>query len=299
MKTVILAGLDNLVFAMTDVLNPKNMKLVGIASEIKEAWNIYDEDGTLLEEIKELPIMPLETAVTYESDCMVLVAGNKEDEEALKYMVYRTGYQGEVLSLFDISEEFALKTSVLRRVSRRLDELGVEGAIADLGAYRGDISWQLNAMMPERKLYLFDTFTGYDERDVAKEQQLQLSEAQAGTYSLSNNELEHLNERILGRMPYADMVEIRPGWFPETAFDLEDEKYAMVHIDTGLYAPTYSGIQYFFPRMSKGGVILVSGYTNGKSQSVCQAVRDLEEKYGAFLITPLCDIDGTIMIMRP
>lgn len=299
MKTVILAGLDNLVFAMTDVLNPKNMKLVGIASEIKEAWNIYDEDGTLLEEIKELPIMPLETAVTYESDCMVLVAGNKEDEEALKYMVYRTGYQGEVRSLFDISEEFALKTSVLRRVSRRLDELGVEGAIADLGAYRGDISWQLNAMMPERKLYLFDTFTGYDERDIAKEQQLQLSEAQAGTYSLSNNELEHLNERILGRMPYADMVEIRPGWFPETAFDLEDEKYAMVHIDTGLYAPTYSGIQYFFPRMSKGGVILVSGYTNGKSQSVCQAVRDLEEKYGAFLITPLCDIDGTIMIMRP
>lgn len=299
MKTVILAGLDNLVFAMTDVLNPKNMKLVGIASEIKEAWNIYDEDGTLLEEIKELPIMPLETAVTYESDCMVLVAGNKEDEEALKYMVYRTGYQGEVRSLFDISEEFALKTSVLRRVSRRLDELGVEGAIADLGAYRGDISWQLNAMMPERKLYLFDTFTGYDERDIAKEQQLQLSEAQAGTYSLSSNELEHLNERILGRMPYADMVEIRSGWFPETAFDLEDEKYAMVHIDTGLYAPTYSGIQYFFPRMSKGGVILVSGYTNGKSQSVCQAVRDLEEKYGAFLIAPLCDIDGTIMIMRP
>lgn len=299
MKTVILAGLDNLVFAMTDVLNPKNMKLVGIASEIKEAWNIYDEDGTLLEEIKELPIMPLETAVTYESDCMVLVAGNKEDEEALKYMVYRTGYQGEVRSLFDISEEFALKTSVLRRVSRRLDELGVEGAIADLGAYRGDISWQMNAMMPERKLYLFDTFTGYDERDIAKEQQLHLSEAQAGTYSLSNNELEHLNERILGRMPYADMVELRPGWFPETAFDLENEKYAMVHIDTGLYAPTYSGIQYFFPRMSKGGVILVSGYTNGKSQSVCQAVRDLEEKYGAFLITPLCDLDGTIMIMRP
>ena len=299
MKTVILAGLDNLVFAMTDVLNPKNMKLVGIASEIKEAWNIYDEDGTLVEEIKELPIMPLEPAVTYESDCMVLVADNKEDEEALKYMVYRTGYQGEVRSLFDISEEFALKTSVLRRVSRRLDELGVEGAIADLGAYRGDISWQLNAMMPERKLYLFDTFTGYDERDIAKEQQLQLSEAQAGTYSLSSNELEHLNERILGRMPYADMVEIRSGWFPETAFDLEDEKYAMVHIDTGLYAPTYSGIQYFFPRMSKGGVILVSGYTNGKSQSVCQAVRDLEEKYGAFLIAPLCDIDGTIMIMRP
>lgn len=299
MKSVILAGVDNLVFAATDVLNPKNMKLVGIASGIKEAWNIYDEQGNMLEEINELPIMPLEAAATYESDCIILVAGNKDDEEALKYMIYRTDYRGEVMSLFDISEEFSLKTSVLRKLSRRLDELGVEGAIADLGAYRGDISWQMNAMMPERKLYLFDTFTGYDARDIAKEQELQLSDAQIGEFSLSRNEREHLNERILGRMPYAEQVELRPGWFPETAFELEHEKYALVHIDTGLYAPTYSGIQYFFPRLSKGGVILVSGYTDGKSQSVCQAVRDLEAEYGAFLITPLCDIDGTIMIMRP
>ena len=164
---------------------------------------------------------------------------------------------------------------------------------------RIDISWQMNAMMPERKLYLFDTFTGYDERDIAKEQELRLSDAKPGEYSLSRNEQDHLNERILGRMPYAEQVELRPGWFPETAFELEHEKYALVHIDTGLYAPTYSGIQYFFPRLSKGGVILVSGYTDGKSQSVCQAVRDLEAEYGAFLITPLCDIDGTIMIMRP
>lgn len=299
MKTVILAGLDNLVFAATDLLNPKNMKLVGIASEIKEAWNIYDEQGNVLEEIRELPVMPLETAVTYESDCMILAAGNMEDENALKYMICRTGYRGDVMSLFDLSEELSFKTAALRKISRRLDELGVEGAIADLGAYRGDVSWQMNAMMPERKLYLFDTFTGYDARDIAKEQELGLSNARTGEYSLSINELEHLNERILGRMPYADMVELRSGWFPETAFELEDERYALVHIDTGLYAPTFSGIQYFFPRMSKGGVILVSGYTDGKSQAVCHAVRDLEAKYGAFLITPLCDIDGTIMIVRP
>ena len=64
MKSVILAGVDNLVFAATDVLNPENMKLVGIASGIKEAWNIYDEQGNMLEEINELPIMPLEAAAT-------------------------------------------------------------------------------------------------------------------------------------------------------------------------------------------------------------------------------------------
>ncbi len=95
------------------------------------------------------------------------------------------------------------------------------------------------------------------------------------------------------------MVEIREGWFPETAYELEEEKYAFVHIDTGLYQPTYSGIQYFFPRLNRGGVILLSRYTDEKTQSVRNAVDDLEEKYGAFLIIPLSDKEGSVVIVKP
>ncbi len=73
----------------------------------------------------------------------------------------------------------------------------------------------------------------------------------------------------------------------------------MVHIDTGLYNPTYSGIQYFFSRLSRGGVIVLSGYEDGKRSGVRQAVHDLEERYGAFMITPLCDMDGTVLISKP
>ena len=91
----------------------------------------------------------------------------------------------------------------------------------------------------------------------------------------------------------------RAEYSPESAYELEDEKFAMVYMDAGLYAPTYSGLQYFFPRMSRDGVIILAGYENGRSLSVRKAVRDLEERYGAFLITPIGDVDGTAVIIHP
>lgn len=299
MKTVILAGFDNMVFSAADMLNPKQLKLIGFATAMEEAWNIYDEQGKVKESLEEMPIMPLDAAVGCEPDAIILAVSEEEEAERLKYMLYGGNYRGEVVSLYDRNKDFSAKTAVLRKLSWRLEELGVEGAVADLGAYQGDISWQLNALMPERTLYLFDTFTGYDQRDVIVEQEKGLSGAREGQYGMTQREQDHLIERLLGRMPYPEKVVIRQGWFPKTAEELEDEKYALVHMDTGLYQPTYAGIQYFYPRMSKGGVIVISGYEDGKSMGVRQAIFDLEQQYGAFLFTPLGDADGSIVIMRP
>lgn len=299
MKTVVLAGLDNLVFTAADLLDPAQMKLVGFATPIKEAWNIYREDGSVVEEIQEMPVMPLEAAVQLESDVIVLAALDQEDEEKLKYQVFRTGYMGEIISLYDHAKNFSAKTAVIRKLAWRLKELGAEGAIADLGAGHGDLSWQMNALMPDRKLYLFDTFTGYDERDVKKEYDLGNDLVQAGQYAFSSKKQEKAERMLLERMPCPEMVTVKKGWFPESAFDLEDETYAMVLMETGLYGPTFTGIQYFFPRLYRGGVIILTGWEDGKSRSVRQAVADLEKQYGVFLITPICDLEGTVLITRP
>lgn len=299
MKTAVLAGTDNTVFLAADLLNPMEYKLVGYATTIEEAWNIYDENGGVREEFEDLPVMPPEAVAGYDPDVLILAALNKEDDTALKFMICRTDFRGEVISLFELNRGFSVRTAVIRRISWRLGELGVEGAAADIGAYLGDLSWQMNALMPDRKLYLFDTFTGYDRRDVAKEKELGMPEVREGEYSLSSRQLEDLNGTILGRMPYPEQVVIRAGWFPETARGLEDEKYAFVHIDTGLYAPTYSALRYFIPRMSREGIILAAGYTDGRRESVHRAVADFEREYGALLLMPVGDLRGSAVIVMP
>lgn len=61
------------------------------------------------------------------------------------------------------------------------------------------------------------------------------------------------------KMSNPEMVQIRKGFFPETAKNI-DEQFAFVNLDFDLYAPTLAGLEFFWPRMSNGGVILVHDY---------------------------------------
>lgn len=293
MKTVLIIGMDNLMYTAADLINPKEMKLIGFADTRSEFWNVLDKNGNIKEEIEGMPIMPIDLAPGLNPDIVIIAALDENKNNALKYMIFRTGFTGDVLLLKDLSEKLSIKVSALRRLSYRLDFLGVDGAVADLGCHCGNTSWQLNALMSDRKLYLFDTFEGFIERDVVKEQELKCSEAKVGQFSYKNA------EELLERMPNADNVIIKKGWFPETAFDMEEEHFALVHIDVCLYNPTYAGLEYFFPRMSKGGVIILCGYENDEYAGVRRAVEDLEQKYGAFLMLPLGDLTGTVMIVCP
>ena len=66
-----------------------------------------------------------------------------------------------------------------------------------------------------------------------------------------------------------------------------------------LYQPTLAGLEFFFPRMGRGGVILLSGCSDTRYRGVAKAVEDLESRYGALLMLPVGDLDGTVMIVHP
>lgn len=295
MKTVVILGADSLGMAVAEMLNPKEMKLVGLGDTRAESWNVFSdlEKGELKEEIDGMPVMPVDLAVALQPDILVIATTDAEKSHALEYMAIRAGFLNDIVFIKDIHDQFSVRCGVLRRLCRRLNGLGVEGNAAELGCYRGDTSWQLNALMPERRLYLFDTFEGFDSRDIAKEQELGCSDAAPGRFSGADP------EKLLERMPAADQVIIKKGWFPETAFDIEDETFALVYIDACLYNPTLSGLEFFFPRMARGGVILLAGCDDAKYKGTAKAVEALEAKYGALLMLPVGDLDGTVMIVHP
>ena len=46
---------------------------------------------------------------------------------------------------------------------------GDKGECAEAGVFEGDFAKWINQYFPDRKLYLFDTFEGFDMRDIEKE----------------------------------------------------------------------------------------------------------------------------------
>ena len=161
-------------------------------------------------------------------------------------------------------------------------------SVAEGGVFQGEFAKEINACFPKAKLYLFDTFEGFDKRDVEVENRENYS-------SLGEKHLQNTDEDVvLGKMPYKDNIFIRKGYFPETVKGLENERFLFVNLDFDLYSPTIEGLRFFIPRLVKQGIVLIHDYYNPGYRGIKEALsdfeRECEEKIFKFPIGDHCSI---------
>jgi O-methyltransferase len=182
-----------------------------------------------------------------------------------------------------------IRLSSLELAAHEINTANLPGSVAELGVYKGKFSRYINQYFPERNLYLFDTFTGFNAKDVSTETSKGYS---SGEQDFSDTSIQ----AVLNIMPHPEKCIIKKGYFPETAEGL-NETFALVSIDTDLYDPIYNGLCYFFPRMTKGGFIFVHDYNNDEYKGAKKAVRQfcMENNIHFF---PLPDSCGSAIIMK-
>ena len=164
---------------------------------------------------------------------------------------------------------------------------GVPGAAAELGVFRGGFARCLNALCPERTLYLFDTFTGFSGEE----------EARAGA-GFAGAHRETGIGRVRALLPHPEKAVFRPGSFPETAAGLEDERFALVSLDVDFEESSLAGLRFFVPRLSPGGALLLHDYNSPALPGVKAALARYEQESGRRLpAVPLCDRNGTLVIL--
>ncbi|MEI7432853.1 MAG: TylF/MycF/NovP-related O-methyltransferase [Methanomicrobiales archaeon] len=174
----------------------------------------------------------------------------------------------------------------LNLLAREIIERNIPGEVAELGVYRGDFARRISSLFPDRKLYLFDTFEGFDTRDLTSESEQDL-QTDFGDFSRVNV------RNVLSRIPNPLQCIVKPGYFPESLDGLE-ETFSFVSIDTDLYKPTYEGLCYFYPRLAAGGYIMVHDYGPRRYQGVKMAVRQFSDECKA-PYTPLTDTNGSVV----
>ena len=178
-----------------------------------------------------------------------------------------------------------VRLKTLEALCGRLE--GVPGAAAELGVYRGGFARCINALLPERTLYLFDTFSGFAESESES--------CGAGFVEAHRNTDEEL---VLSVLPHPEKAVLRAGLFPKTAAGLEDERFALVSLDVDLKESSYEGLRFFLPRLSDGGYLLLHDYGNPRLPGVRAAVERYEAERGKLCAVPLCDVSGTLVICK-
>lgn len=237
-----------------------------------------------------LPILSVKDAVAQKPDGMLIAVAGQERTEQLRAQLRELGYSGQVQILADYARALDIRNAVFELLADRIEKL--DGDLAELGVYRGEFAAKLNRRFPERTLYLFDTFEGFDQRDVSVETESGYSRAAAGDFADTSPEL------ILSRMAAPEAVVIRKGYFPETVQGLE-ARFALVSLDADLYEPTLNGLKWFYLRMVPGGVILLHDYQNARFGGVRAAVEAFEQEFGPLLLLPVGDLHGSAMVIHP
>jgi O-methyltransferase len=182
-----------------------------------------------------------------------------------------------------------LRISSLELVAHEIYENNIEGCVAELGVYRGDFARRINEVFYDRRIYLFDTFEGFDKRDVKVNTDRNFS---TGKQDFSNTNID----LVLSKMKHPENCIVRKGFFPDTAKNIE-EKFVFASIDVDLYEPIYQGLCYFYPRLQKGGYIFVHDYNNASYSGVKAAV----ERYASEInipYFPLSDVCGSVVLMK-
>jgi O-methyltransferase len=133
----------------------------------------------------------------------------------------------------------------------------VPGDTAECGVFHGAGSYLICSFnrtdkSHERIHHLFDSFEGLSAPSVDDGTHWEKGAMACGIDVVRQNLRE-----------FSD-VQYHQGWIPERFPEVADRKFAFVHIDVDLYEPTRDSIEFFYPRMNPGGIIICDdyGFTN-------------------------------------
>jgi len=161
-------------------------------------------------------------------------------------------------------------------------EQNISGNIAECGVYQGERAKILNECFSNKKLYLFDTFRGFDLRDIEADRKLNNKNFNNSIFNeigfLSNTNID----LVMSKMLYPKNCIIKAGFVPDT-FEGVDDTFCLVNLDMDLYAPMLAALRFFYNKMSQGGVILLHDYFEPDLPGVKKAVDEFEFELGRYL----------------
>lgn len=148
----------------------------------------------------------------------------------------------------------------------------VEGDVVEFGVFQGNSAAYIQDIIPDdKKFYLFDTFQGLPKagkNDIYWE---------AGDFDNTSVEL------IKNKLKRAN-ISIQKGDIKETLKNCQIQKLCFAHIDVDLYESTKKALEFAYPIMTKGGIIVFDDYGDLVSRGAKKAIDEFFYKQEESLI---------------
>ena len=141
----------------------------------------------------------------------------------------------------------ALFLYTLARKLRKID-----GCYAEGGVFKGFGARFICETKGDKELHLFDTFAGFP-------QEIGEFDTTLGEGVFLGRAIPKL-ETVKSLLSSYPNVFFHKGIFSDTCKEVSDKRFALVHLDFDMYKPTKHAIEFFYPRMNPGGVMIFHDY---------------------------------------
>lgn len=143
----------------------------------------------------------------------------------------------------------------------------LKGDFVECGVARGMVSSAimncLDWNQQQRKYFLLDTFTGLDEKELTAQEKKNLGDVSA--YNALSAEKVYADnfDDVVKNFSEWKNVEIVKGTIPATLEQVTSEEIAFLHIDLNCVTPEIAALDFFWPKMSRGGMVVLDDYAHG------------------------------------
>ncbi|MDR2075955.1 MAG: class I SAM-dependent methyltransferase [Desulfovibrio sp.] len=220
-------------------------------------------------------------AVSYHPDCVDIRDCERFNIIRSNFLSFIAG--NEINNSGDIHRFYSLIFNI-----EQLKKYNIQGDFAELGIYKGNTSAVLAYYANDlrRRHFLLDTFEGFHTDDIKQQKH-------KGFFS-DTNIIDV--KKLVG---YDKVCTYIQGRFPDSITeDLASRRFCFVSIDCDLYNPTKAGLEFFFPRMEKGGYLFIHDYNSPYWQEECtKAVNEFCAKEEKNLVL-LPDKSGTAVLIK-
>lgn len=247
-----------------------------------------DDARSLIEEIrptvlangfgyKHDQIVGRELVESWGGRAVITCLGDATEEPSTTKTIARVLRSGDVIELCRVGAAHSVnpfnKLKLMAEEFLRVVDL--PGDVADLGVYRGGTSLVLRRLAPNKHLHLFDTWEGTPHDD-------ELCHHKRGEWRASFEDCK----KLVGTDQF---THYHQGTFPHyfsscptdqscTTRTAEDREYCFIYVDMDTYQSTRDAIEFFWPRMVHGGIMLFDDYgwepCAGVKKAVCEAFAD-------------------------
>lgn len=181
------------------------------------------------------------------------------------------------------------KVHALARAVEYVAARPVPGAFVECGVWRGGSMMAVALTLlrlgeATRDLYLFDTFEGMTEpgeEDVKQGGEhasdvLRRSSRDSSVWGVAS--LEEVREAVLSVGYPGERIHFVKGSVEETLPDQAPAEIALLRLDTDWYSSTKHELVHLYPRLARGGVLIIDDYAywRGARRAVDEYVREYE-----------------------